>query len=75
MSQALDHKPTRGRPKGAISFVEMSAAEILEKVGGDMDTVIPVSRVWLSKQIAMRLASSSIKSESKEEQKIQFSIS
>lgn len=40
----------RGRPKGATSLTEITLADLMNKVGGDMNATIVVGRVWLAKR-------------------------
>ncbi len=39
---------TRGRPTGAVSFINMTVEELASKFSPN--TVVPVGRVWLAKQ-------------------------
>lgn len=80
----------RGRPKGATSLTEIALADLVNKVGGDMNATIVVGRVWLAKRscaISQPVASAPAVAQDadipkeiedqlrEEEPKIEFSIS
>lgn len=51
MSDNANTTKHRGRPKGATSTVEITLADLCEKVGGDMNATIAVGRTWLAKRM------------------------